>query len=275
MGKIGAVDGQGGSIIKKLIFAVTIVLALGLVFAVTPSPAQAEIGIVIMHGKGGENLGKSPTRILALFLQEKGFIVSAPDMPWQADRIFDKTVEETMAEIDGIVAELKSEGAERIVVAGHSFGANVAIAYGARREGLAGVIAMALGHIPEIWSNRFAKDVAKARTMVEAGNGDNRADFNDVNQGKKTTFNMKAKYYLSWYDPDGQAVMPKNAAILKPGTPLMWIIGELDGMAERGEGYAYAKVPTHSNSKYEVIGGGHGATPKKGKGEILKWLKDL
>ncbi len=258
---------------KKLTFAVTTALLLGLVFTVTPSPAQAEIGIVIMHGKGGKNKSKAPTKVLVLFLQKKGFTVSAPDMPWQADRIFDKTVEEAMTEIDKIVEELKSEGADRIVVAGHSLGANAAIAYGARREGLAGVIAMAPGHIPEIWGNRFAEDVAKARAMVEAGNGDDRADFNDVNQGKKSTFNMKAKYYLSWYDPDGQAVMPKNAAILKPGTPLMWIVGKLDGMADRGEKYAYAKAPAHPKSKYRVIGSSHGATPKKGKKEILKWLK--
>jgi len=248
---------------------------LGLVFTVTPSPAQAEIGIVIMHGKGGKNKGNTPTKILARFLQKKGFIVSAPNMPWQADRIFDKTVEETMTEIDEIVEKLKSEGADRIIVAGHSLGANAAIAYGARREGLAGVIAMAPGHAPEIWGDRFAEDVAKARAMVEAGNGDDRAGFNNVDQGEETTFNMKAKYYLSWYDPDGEAVMPKNAAILKPGTPLMWIVGELDGMADRGEEYAYAKVPAHPNSKYEVIGGGHGATPKKGKEEILKWLRGL
>ena len=239
------------------------------------APSQAETGIVIMHGKGGKNMGKAPTRILADFLSTKGFIVAAPDMPWQASRIFDKTLDEAMVEIDGIVADLKSQGADRIVIAGHSLGANAALAYGARRDGLAGVIAMAPGHVPELWARRFADDVAKARAMVDGGKGDEEADFQDVNQGRKTTYTMAAKFYLSWYDPDGDAVMPENAANLKPGTPLMWIVGEKDRMADRGEAYAFAKAPAHPKSRYEVIGGGHGATPKKGKGEILRWLKGL
>ncbi len=252
--------------------AAAVVFAAGLAL---PTPAPAETGIVIMHGKGGKNMKKAPTQILARFLRDKGFIVAAPDMPWQASRIFDKTLEGAMAEIDGIVAELKSDGADKIVIAGHSLGANAALAYGARRDGLAGIIAMAPGHVPELWASRFADDIAKARAMVDAGNGNDSADFSDINQGRTTTFSMAAKHYLSWYDPDGEAVMPKNAASLKPGTPLLWIVGEKDRMADRGEAYAFAKAPAHPKNRYEVIGGGHGATPKKGKGNILKWLKGL
>ena len=259
----------------KFLAAILMTAATYAVSLAGPTTALAETGIVIMHGKGGKNMQKAPTQILARFLRDKGFIVAAPNMPWQADRIFDKTLEEAMIEIDGIVAELKSDGADKIVIAGHSLGANAALAYGARRDGLAGIIAMAPGHVPELWASRFADDVAKARAMVDAGNGDEEPEFNDINQGKTTTFLMPAKNYLSWYDPDGEAVMPKSAARLKPGTPLMWIVGEQDRMAGFGEAYAFAKAPAHPNSRYEVIGGGHGATPKKGKGKILKWLKGL
>lgn len=256
-------------------FGVALLVAVVLVAGTPPAPAMAETGIVLMHGKGIKNKRKAPTKILARFLEGKGFLVAAPDMPWQASRIFDKTVDEAMAEIDDIVADLKARGADRIVVAGHSLGANAAIAYGARRAGLVGVIAIAPGHSPELWRKRFGADIARARAMVDAGKGDERADFGDINQGKTKTFSMGAKYYLSWYDPDGEAVMPTNAANLKPGTPLLWIVGSQDRMADRGEDYAYAKAPAHPKSSYQVIGGGHAATPKKGKGEILRWLKGL
>jgi len=259
----------------KRLFGWALIAAFGAVLVMGATPASAETGIVVLHGKGGKNLGKAPTKILARVLEEKGFLVAAPDMPWQADRIFDKTLDEAMTEIDGIVADLKSRGADKIVIAGHSLGANVAIAYGARREGLAGIAAMAPGHVPEVWGGRIAGDLARAREMVAAGKGGEKADFDDFNQGRTTTYSLTANIYLSWYDPDGDAVIPKNAAKLKPGTPLLWIVGEQDRMAERGETYAFAKAPPHPKSSYQVIGGGHKATPKKGRKEILQWLKGL
>jgi dienelactone hydrolase len=65
-----------------------------------------------------------------------------------------------MEEIDRAVARLKSQGAKKIVVAGQSFGANAAIGYGARRDGLAAIMAIAPGHVPE--RPMFAKRVASA-----------------------------------------------------------------------------------------------------------------
>ena len=44
---------------------------------------------------------------------------------------------------------------------------------------------------------------------------------------------------------------------------------------ERGKEYAFAKAPAHDKSAYDVIGGGHKATPTKGKKEIITWLKGL
>ncbi len=246
-----------------------------MVLAISPPAFADQIGVVIMHGKGGKNMRKAPTKILARFLEDESFLVTAPDMPWQRDRIYDKDVNETMAEIDEAVAELKSEGADRIVVAGHSLGANAAIAYAARRDGLAGVIAIAPGHTPEFWADRFGADVARARAMVEAGNGEDEDDFNDLNQGEDFARTVKARIYLSWFDPDGDAVMPKNAANIRPGTPLMWIVGKDDSMADQGEDYAFAKAPEQAKNNYVVIGGGHRATPKKGKREIAEWLNGL
>jgi dienelactone hydrolase len=64
--------------------------------------------------------------------------------------------------------------------------------------------------------------------------------------------------------------MPANVPRLK--APLLWIIGERDRMYERGEAYAFSKVPANAKNAYVVVKGGHGATPKKGKSEILEWM---
>ena len=86
---------------------------------------------------------------------------------------------------------------------------------------------------------------------------------------------MKARVYLSWFDPKGPAVMPVNAANLKHGVALLWIIGRKDRMFAMGRDYAFNKAPPNTKSAYIVVRGGHKATPQKGESEILSWLNSL
>ncbi|NQU69021.1 MAG: alpha/beta hydrolase [Rhodospirillales bacterium] len=241
--------------------------------------AQDGVGIVLMHGKGGTAKPTSPVGRLADALDSAGFMVLAPDMPWSRSRIWDRSFDRAMAEIDTYVTELRRKGAKKIVVGGHSLGANAALRYGARRDGLAGILAIAPGHTPEVrgFQSRMEHDYRRAAEMVANGKGDKADDFRDFNQGRASDVRATAKIYLSWYDPEGPAVMPKNAAGLKPGTPLMWIIGRKDVMLKfgRGRNYAFDLAPSHPRSAYLEVPGGHRATPRKGKDEIIKWLKGL
>ena len=255
-----------------ILFVVAVAMSAPLFFA------GDKVGVVLMHGKSGTAREKSPIGKLKYALEVAGFIVVAPDMPWSRSRGFDRTYRESMAEIDEAVATLKDKGATRIVVGGHSLGANAALGYGARRSGLAGVLAIAPGHT--IDGDGFHRlvdyDYRRAKEMVAAGKGGEEADFKDINQGKRSTKTMTAKVYLSWFDPEGPAPMPRNAANLKPGTPLMWIIGEKDRLLmERGKDYAFAEAPAHPKNAYVVVEGGHKWTPREGKGEIIAWLKGL
>lgn len=241
--------------------------------------ADDKTGVILMHGKRGAASPRSPIGKLAQSLADAGFIVIAPDMPWSKSRIWDKNFDESMVEIDGYVEELKGKGVKKIVVGGHSIGANAAIGYGARRKGLSGILAIAPGHVPDIavFQRRMENDYERAKKLVDAGKGEQRGDFNDSNQGRVLAVNAKAKDYLSWYDPSGPAVMPRNAANLKPNTPLMWIIGEKDTMLRfgRDESYAFNLAPAHPKNSYVVVRGGHRVTPQKGEGEIIQWLKGL
>ena len=257
------------SIITLLVFT--------LCLSVNTIQAAEKVGVLLMHGKGGTSRPKSPIGKLSGFLEGKGFLVSAPNMAWSRDRRYDKTFEESMTEIDGEVKKLIKKGASKIVVGGHSLGANAALGYGARYGGLAGILAIAPGHIPEVseFQNLMGNDWKRAKKMVESGNGDQKEKFKDVNQGRRTKKKMRAEVYLSWFDPNGAAVMPVNAANLKPGVALLWILGEKDRMYARGKAYAFSKAPPNIKSAYIVVKGGHKATPQKGKKEILNWLNNL
>ena len=245
--------------------------------AVVSQPAlAADIGVVFLHGKWGTTSAPA-VKILIDAVTSAGFLVETPEMPWSRNRAYDKDVDGSLAEIDEAVARLKSRGAQRIVVGGQSLGANVALIYGSRRDGLAGIVTTAPGHTPDLSQvkDKIAPHVARAKNLVAEGKGARKERFDDINQGKVQQVTASAEIYASWMDPDGAAVIPKSAAALRPNTPLLWVVGDDDAMARRGEAYAFAKAPAHPKSAYKVVGGGHFDTPKGAATIVVDWLKGL
>jgi dienelactone hydrolase len=255
-------------------------LALAAVLTILPVEARAQsanlngFGVVLMHGKGGAPGGFIASTAAAL--QAEGAKVVMPQMPWARARMYDAGYEQAMAEIDRAVAQLKAQGATRIVVAGQSFGANAAIGYAARRDGLAGVIALAAGHTPErrVFMQRTAPGIDMAKQLIAEGKGDVPGSFPDMNQGKTFDVRATAKVYLSFFDPNGPAPMPKNAAAMRP-VPFLWVIGREDSLVSAGADYAFNKAPKNPKSKYLEVNARHENTPDVAKAEVVLWLKTL
>ena len=81
---------------------------------------------------------------------------------------------------------------------------------------------------------------------------------------------------MSYFDPDGPAVIPNNVIRLKKGIPLFWLVGRSDRMFRRGEGYAFSGAPEHPLNRYVVVDGGHNDTPSGGDiGLIVEWMKKV
>jgi drug/metabolite transporter (DMT)-like permease len=233
-----------------------------------------DLGVVLLHGKGGSPTGY--IRGLADALQAKGYPVAAPAFAWSKDRIYDASFEAAMLEIDQAAQELRQKGAKSIVVAGHSLGANVALGYAARREGLAGVIALAPAHSPESanFARRLSGEVSRARDLVAAGRGKERLRFGDLNQGQSVAVNATPEIYLSWMDPDGAAVMPRSAAAFKASTPLLVVNGQFD-RSSRGPDYFFDKAPPHPKSKFVVVSSDHFDVPAAAVDVVESWLAGL
>ena len=259
--------------------AASLLFVIALLFAADAVPAVAadKIGIVLMHGKGGTAKPQSPIGPLIAKLQGAGFLVDAPDMPWSRSRFLDKDYPGAMTEIDAAVARLKKRGATKIVVGGQSIGANAALGYGAQREGLTAIMAIAPGHVPDLplYQNSLKHDYRRAKEMVDKGQAEAVAAFADNNQRQISQVRVKARVYLSWYDPQGAAAMPLNAAKLKPGAPLLWVIGRDDGLIQLGKAYVYDRAPANPKSLYLEVAGGHRDTPEIAASQILNWLRAL
>jgi len=253
-------------------------LAALLFAAALPRPAAClefgDLGVVFIHGKGvwaGAFDGG-----LVKLLHEAGAKVATPEMPWSFRRLYGGTYADAMAEIDAAVADLKAQGATQIVIVGHSLGANAAIGYAARHGPLAAVVAISPGHLPEVDGLRSRTRDARieAAQLVAAGQGDVRRHFPDMIQGIPTFASATPRAYLSMFDPNGPAVIPKNAAAMPP-IPFLWVVGMFDPIARRGPDYAYTLAAKNPKSRYLEVFAGHLSTPTVARTAIVRWLKGL
>jgi pimeloyl-ACP methyl ester carboxylesterase len=264
--------------INVLIFARAIAALSAVAALCLAAPAQSAdlhgFGIIYLHGKGGWP-GALDGGILSS-LQAEGALVATPEMPWSFHRKYGATYEQAMTEIDAVVAGLKAKGAAKIVVIGHSLGANAAIGYAARHPDLAAVVALAPGHLPEAEGLRsYTRDaIAQAKQLIAAGQGDVPQRFPDMAQGIPLSATATPIVYLSMFDPDGPAVIPKNAAAMGP-VPLLWVVGVLDPIDRRGPEYAFAAGAKNPRSKYIEVFAGHLTTPLVARKQVVEWINSL
>jgi len=229
---------------------------------------------VILTFDDGPDAANTPKILDAL--KAEGAQVATPEMPWSIKRKYDATYEQAMAEIDAAAGSLKAAGVARIVVIGHSLGANAAIGYAARHPQLAGVVALAPGHLPEVEALRShsREAIAEAKKLVAAGRGDVPRRFPDMAQGIPLTATATPIVYLSMFDPDGPAVIPKNAAAMG-AVPLLWVVGTLDPIARRGPEYAFKAGAKNAKSKYVEVFAGHLTTPLAARKQVVEWINSL
>ncbi len=266
-----------------MIRAITIAAAcLGFAVAsaasVAPARAQSDIGIILMHGK------QAPAGAfadMAAQLRAKGVKAVAPQMPWargQWERI-SVTVEAVHAQLDGMVAQLRAQGARRIVVGGHSIGANIALSYAAQRGNVAGVVMIAPGHAPVFYYRSmpdFRAALDRAMGMVQSGQGGQPLSGPDNNQGRTFTISTTAEVYASWMSPQRLANMQAQAPRLAPRIPVLMLIGTRDPGFATAQSTIFEPAAKHAYSKYvSMQGGDHLSVLGAAGNYVAEWLQQL
>jgi pimeloyl-ACP methyl ester carboxylesterase len=254
--------------------------------SIAPVHAEPEIGIVLLHGKGGVPMGDSVGRgsvvggRLVVLLRAAGYRVATPELCWSRQRAFDRPYSDCLRDIDTAIADLKSHGATSIVVGGLSLGGNAAIAYGATHPGLLGIIAMAPADDPTRKAARypsFTASVTRAHDLMAQGKGDERTHFADTNTGAQgsfaTSIEMTPRIFLSFSEQGSLADIPANVAKLT--MPLLWVAGDNDPTQRGGRGFAFDKAPPNNLDRYVTVSANHLETPDAGADAILEWLKTL
>lgn len=262
--------------ISRLVRCLLLLMAAALFAPLATAADNGSVGVVLLHGKWG-----APERVidgLAAELRRKGFRVVTPEMPWSGRRLYDKSAEEAMAEIEAGITALRANGAKRIVLAGHSLGAAAALAY-ASRHALDAVVAIAPGHIPEGKRVRslLAGSVTKAKEMVAAGKGDETEVFEDINTGDRhRSLKTSARAYLSYFDPDGPMRFSRNTADVKGNAPVLWIVpaGEEQPLRNAVMSF-YQRLPANPATRLYEPPGTHIAAPGNASAEIAGWIETV
>jgi pimeloyl-ACP methyl ester carboxylesterase len=236
--------------------------------------AEPPFAIVLLHGKQG-----SPGYLagLARDLRSEGWLVAVPTMPWSQAREYDISYPQALDEIEAAANPLVRQGASRVVVGGHSLGANAALAYAAAGRSVYAVFGLAPGHVPERGGFRrgVAPGVEKAREMIARGAGDEKAMFPDLNQGQSRQIRITAKSYLSYFDPEGLGSMPRSAASIAKPLPIFMAVGDSDSIAGYARTEIFDVAPKHEKSVYNEGPGDHLSTIRIAAPALIGWLKGL
>ena len=119
--------------ILRISLVALITLATSLLSPSVHAQASAsEIGVVVMHGKGG-NPGKFVDK-LAQALEQAGCQVANLEMPWSARRQYDANMDGAAQEITAALDAMRAKGAKKLFVAGHSQGGLFTLYYGSRQS---------------------------------------------------------------------------------------------------------------------------------------------
>ena len=107
---------------KHLLLVITAALAPTLFTVPAAAQNAPAIGVVVMHGKGGSPTARHMTPFVT-GLESKGFLVANLEMPWSGRREYDVDVAAAEQQVTAALNELRSKGAKKVFVAGHSQGA--------------------------------------------------------------------------------------------------------------------------------------------------------
>jgi acetyl esterase/lipase len=236
--------------------------------------AEGDTGVVLLHGKQS---GPKAVSDLAVTLRDAGCRVGVPEMPWSRRRDFDVAYPAALEEIAAACQALQGAGAQRIVVGGHSMGANAALAYAASGHPVTGVFALSPGHVAE--APRFRRQVAdgvqKAREMVAAGTGEDKAWFPDTNQGRQRQVRTTALAYLSYFDPQGMGSLLRSCSALPAGVPLFMSVGESEMTLDYARGTLFPAAPANARSVFVAVPGDHFSAPRAAAPRLVQWLQGL
>ncbi|MBM3273325.1 alpha/beta fold hydrolase [Candidatus Kaiserbacteria bacterium] len=262
-------------ILRQIFVMFVAAMALVAPAALLAAPSPAEIGVVVMHGKGG-GPGKYVNGLAAAF-ERAGFQVANLNMPWSHKRRYDVTMSGGVEEITRALDAMRAKGARKVFVAGHSQGGLFAVYYAGLHQ-VDGVLPIAPGGQVDAASNvaNLAPYIEKAKQMVNEGRGSDKADFAEFEGAKGSIpLSTTAAIYLDWFDPNG-AHTTRVFKSVKQGTPVLYVAPSRDypGLV-RSKQQLFAALPPHPKTRIYEPDSDHMGAPDVAAEEAVRWVREV
>ena len=245
---------------------------LSLVMNVTIA-GQKDCAIVVMHGKWGNasSLSFFSSRLTDLCDYKE------IELPWSKNRLYDKSYLDAINEIHLQVNNFRAADYKRVLLSGHSFGANATLAYLNIYDDIDGAILLAPGHTPKYMFNQQMNlaTLEQAQELIKNGKGVEKVNFVDLNQGRSESLRTSAESFYSYFDPEGLGNMSRSARLIKKSVPILMVVGTKDPLFPNAEKNIYLMAPKNPYSKYIVVDADHGSTPNLSVNQVNDWIGTL
>lgn len=254
-----------------------ITLAASLMSAPIHAQAPAsEIGVVVMHGKGGNP--NAWVIDLARALEAEGFQVANLEMPWSGRRQYDVDMAGAVNEISAALDAMRAKGAKKLFVAGHSQGGLNTLHYGVQQT-VDGLIAIAPGgnHGARDFVTALGGHVSTAKSMIDEGRGSEKAVFADY-EGSKGAYPITttAAIYFDWFNPAGPHNMWDVVKKVKSGVPVLYVAPTRDYPSLKNQKHSnFSALPSHPLTRLYEPESDHLRAPAAATGEIILWINQV
>ena len=237
--------------------------------------ATEKVGVVVMHGKGGRP--GNQVAALAQAFEAAGFQVANLEMPWSFHRQYDVGISAGVDEITKALNAMRSKGATKLFVSGHSQGALFALHYASVHQ-VDGVIAVTPGGTVDakVYADNISSFLAKAKRMIDEGKGDERSSFADFEGSRGTnTITTTAAIYYEWFNPNGIHTT-RIFGRVKTDTPVLYVAPTRDYPALRDKRHTHFRaLPSHPLTRTHEPDSDHKNAPAAAKDEAVLWIKQV
>ena len=130
--------------------------------------------------------------------------------------------------------------------------------------------------IPRRYRTKAAESVAKAREMVQRGEGKGMAWFVDMQSGgRRGSIRTTAEIYLEFNAPDGPLARYNLVAKLNTDIPMLILANKAEVKNANGK-LSIALAANFPSGSYILLEGGHGSlVDGAAKPAAAKWIKSL
>jgi pimeloyl-ACP methyl ester carboxylesterase len=239
--------------------------ALALIGGAAWAQKPSGIGVVLLHGMGGNAMSMST---LSYELRERGHLVSAPELPWSAMRNHDVTTDAALREVEREVEGLRKKGARRVVLAGFSKGGLFA-AYAASRHPPDALVLISPNGITR------AADIEAAQRLKAEGKGAEKTAlelFDPVSQRRYPIFTTPDAF-VSWFGPDSAMKLEPLLAGLPHGLPVLLVVATRDFDNLRDVKHSvYEGLPAHPAKRLYEPDSNHIGAVNASAAEVVRWI---